>query len=328
MKGDWKRFKERPKHYLLMFAVIGLTLISVTAGFSFYHTLFGLTTAILCCVVFETLRLACLWSLVNSGWLAKILAIPVYTMTTLTCAFVAITSFHAEIIESHTQATKSMEQEMTKRIDLVRRAYVQRVEDDLRRLYERIDQCNRKLALYPASSYWHNRLVQLQNEREARVMERNHFLETIPTDKRKEWIEYQAAMLGLTLEPLSVSLTGSLAFTTAINELWGITEVGAKKIVSIIIVTTSECGIILLSLLVKGSSSSIGKGKRAVLTALRNYFDETEIKTFFQKCNASLSSHGRLPLSRQLGKKQREMRRVLIESLGSEDEVDQPIQGT
>ncbi|MCI0565235.1 MAG: hypothetical protein MN733_42765, partial [Nitrososphaera sp.] len=320
--------KERPKHYLLMFAVIGLTLISVTAGFSFYHTLFGLTTAILCCVVFETLRLACLWSLVNSRWLAKVLAIPVYTMTTLTCAFVAITSFHADIIESHTKATKSIEREIAKRIDLVRCAYVQKVEDDLNRLDERIDQCNRKLALYPTSSYWHNRLIQLQNEREAKVVERDHFLETIPTDKRKEWIEYQAAILRLTLEPLSVSLTGSPAFTTAINELWGITEVGGKKIVSIIIVTTSECGIILLSLLVKGSRAIEENDSQLILTALRKRFDDDEIKGFLKKCKLSFSKDGRLPLSRQLGKKQREMRRVVIESVSSEDEVNELIQET
>lgn len=312
---------DRVRQYLMPFAVVGLTLISVTAGFRFYHTLFGLTTAILCCVVFETLRLACLWSLVVSGWFAKVLAIPIYAIVTLTCAFVAITSFHAEIIESHTEATKIMEQELAKRIDLVKRAYAQKVENDLKRLDEKIDQCNLKLAMRPNSGYWHNRLEQVHNERAAMMTTRENFFNTVPAENKKEWIDYQAAVLGLTLAPLSVSLHGSPAFTTAIQELWGITEIAAKKIVSIIIVTTSECGIILLSLLAKAKMSNDEKSNRTVLAELRKRHDDTEIKAFLEKCKASLDKNGRLPLSRHLGKKQREMRRAIIECRLSGDEV-------
>ena len=50
----------KSREYVLMTAVVGLSIISVSAGYDFYDTLFGKNTAILCCTIFEMIRLACL----------------------------------------------------------------------------------------------------------------------------------------------------------------------------------------------------------------------------------------------------------------------------
>lgn len=312
---------DRIRKYVILCAVVGLTLISVSAGFRFYHTLFGLVIAILCCVVFETLRLACLWSLVVTGWLAKVVAMPMYVMITMTCAFVAITSFHAEIIASYAQATKLTEQEIARRIGVIKHEYAKKVQNDLSKLDEEIDRCKRKLAFNQTAIYWKNRLEQLTTERQAIVKERDIFLDTMPTEKRKEWIEHHAATLGINFEPLPISLQGSAAMTIAIQELWSLPELAAKKIVSIIIVITTEFGIVLLSLLAKGRGSANTPNGQPILEILRKKFDDTDIQKFMEKSEASFKKHGRLPLSQQLGKKQREIRKIIVENKISGDEL-------
>ena len=308
---------------LILAAIIGLTLISVSAGFRFYHYLFGLTTAILCCVIFETLRLGCLWSLVAMGWLSKAVAIPVYGLVTVTCGFVAIASFHAEIIESHTEALKSVEQEIFKRAEMVRREYAKHFQAEIRKLDERIDQCTQKLAWNPSSRYWQNRLEQITSARAALMAQRDSLLSTMPVSKRKEWVEYHAAVLGMQFEPLPTAQYGSVAMTAAIEELWGMNEIATKKIVSILIVVTTEFGIVLLSLLIQHSPSPATSKLDQLVEILKKRFDDDELKTFLEKCTVSLNKNGRLPSSQQLGKKQREMRKLIVESNLNADEMMQ-----
>lgn len=311
----------RNKEKLILLGVIGLSLISVTAGFNFYHTLFGMAIAILCTLIFETLRVACLWSLVVEGWLlGKIIAVPIYSLTAITCAFAAITSFHAEIIASHATAMKPVEEEIGRRIELVKRAYVTTIGEEIGRLDERIDQCKRKLALNPESHYWKNRLIQLDGERQLMIANRDSFLSVIPQQGREAWLSSQAALLGLEFEPLPQPAHGSIAFSQAIQELWGISELAGKKAVSIIIVLTTELGIVLLSLLAQGRVI-MADSRQKLLKELRKKFEDTEIRAFVAKCAESLEKKQRLPYMRELGKHQREVRRHIIRNGSTEQEI-------
>lgn len=311
----------RNKKKLILLGVIGLSLISVTAGFNFYHTLFGIAIAILCTMIFETLRVACLWSLVVEGWLlGKIIAIPIYTLTAITCAFAAITSFHAEIIASHSAAMKPVEDEIGKRIELVKRVYVTTIAKEIGRLDERIDLCKRKLALNSESHYWKNRLIQLDGERQLVIANRDSFLSVIPQRGREAWLSSQAALLGLKFERLPQPAHGSIAFSQAIQELWGISEVAGKKVVSIVIVLTTEFGIVLLSLLAQSHVSLIDS-KEKLLKELRKRFEDAEIRGFIAKCAESLEKKQRLPYARELSKLHREVRRHIIRNRSTEREI-------
>ena len=303
----------KSRKYVLMTAVVGLSIISVSAGYDFYDTLFGKSTAILCCTIFEMIRLACLWSFVSFKWQKKIVAIPLYSLVALTCGFAAITSFEARIIAGHARATKPLEEELSKRIASIKRAHAKNVSKELKVLQGKIDYARRQLAWDPASDYWNNRLKQLTTTHEAMVGARDTFLSRVPRTKREEWISRNASILDIELAPLLSTVRGTTATTKAIQELWGVSELTAKKAVAMIIVLTIEAGIIILSVLAQDRSNgiSVKHDNHRLLKALRIRSDEAEIKKFVKRCETSLEKHGRLPLSRELSGKQREMRKLL-----------------
>lgn len=305
------------KKYVLMGVVVGLTLISLFAGFHFYRSLFDIKVAVLCCVLFEIIRLGCLWSFVILNWLNKLITIPLYIFVSLICALAAITSFHSSIIERQKQDQKPLEEELSRRINIIKHEYAKRISNELIILNEKIDICQRKLALNPDAVYWKNRLSQRTTERQQLQEERDRFLSEQITDQKEEWISRNASILSIEFEPLSSSIGGSTHTTKAIEQLWGISEIRTKKIVSIIIVLTVEFGILLLSLLAK---ENVPKIKAIIensnIQILKEKFEDHEINRFLSRCQDFLTQYNRLPFSRELGKKQREMLKLVSQSDG------------
>ncbi len=308
------------KHILLL-VVIGLSLISITAGFEFYKSLFDLTIAILCCLIFEIIRLGCLWSFVILNWFNKVITIPIYIFVSLTCALAAITSFHSNIIERQTQELKPLENELTRRIEIIKRKYAKDVTMELKSIKDKIDLCQRKLAWNPNSSYWKNRLSQLTMHSDIVQAKCDSFLYEQPIQNKEAWISRNTSLLAIELEPLPSSMQGSTSITTAIQELWGIKEMRAKKIISIIIVITVECGILLLSLLAKGNVQNRNSNNHKILDLLRIKFEDTEIRRFLKRCQESYIKFGRPPLTRELGKKQRQIKKMIINENDDKDQI-------
>jgi hypothetical protein len=299
--------------HVLRGAVIGLTLVSVSAGFEFYHNLFGLATAILCCVIFETIRLGCLWAWLFSGRARQLIALPIYLMVAFTCATAGITSFHARIIERQSEKLEPLEQAMAERIRLIQRTYALKVADKLRAVEEKIDFSRRKLAWNPKSSYWNNRLAQLIAQRLETVTERDRFLSATPEENREQWIARNASMLDLDLKPIDSALHCATAYTKAIQELWRVSELQAKNTVSIIIVICVECGIVMLSLLARpGPNKKQTIPANRLLRELLGRFNKVQIRKFVEKSEVSLREQGRLPLTKELSQKQREIKRALL----------------
>ncbi|KAA3656668.1 MAG: hypothetical protein DWQ10_14890 [Calditrichaeota bacterium] len=311
------------KKILLMTLLIGLTLISLMAGFNFYETLFGLSTAIICSIVFESLRLGCLWGIALPGWSSKGVALPLYILVAGSCSFAAITQFHAEIIEQYAKERKPYEQETSRRIAEIKKAYAEQVNVKIADLEDRMNICNRKLASNPKYSYWNNRLDQLKDQHANAIAARDSFLLYIPVEKVDQWIAAQAANLGLDFQSISIGSQNSVSITTAIQELWGLSTIDAKKIVSVIIVTTTEAGIVMLSFVlaygfVGAKSQQPHQSQPAdipieITQELITKFSHDEINQFIQKCQTSIHKYGRLPYARELGKKQRLMRQYLID---------------
>lgn len=321
----------RLTEYTFRAAAVGLTLISVTAGFEFYHALFGIATAMLCCIVFEALRLACLWSLVAHGWSVKALAIPIYGLVTITCVFASLTSFQAGIIKRHAEEMNPFESEIARRIALIKRTYATEKTREIEDLDQQLDRCNRGLALNPDSKFWRNRAEQLTNKRDRLGQERDLFLHTTPAQDKAAWIERNAAMLDLELEPLDSSPHGSKTTTAAIQELWNVTELRAKKIVSILIVISVEAGIVLLSLLAGApkrenrnnpeTQLNNQNGNLELLKTLRTRFGQADIQGFLKRAAEIWGAHERLPYTRELGKKQREFRKFFADREAGEQEL-------
>ena len=66
-----------------------LTFISIHAGFSYYHALFGLIVAIFASFAFETLRLASLFGFLKSYGLRKSISLILFPTCSITSGFTA-----------------------------------------------------------------------------------------------------------------------------------------------------------------------------------------------------------------------------------------------
>ena len=299
--------------YTLRAIVIGLTLISVTAGFEFYAALFGVVTAILCCLIFETLRLGCIWSLLL-GWKSRIAVMPLYILIAGTCFLAALTSFQARIIESQEEAMQPIREVRGENLIRIKSAIASHGSGQLSELDSKIDVCQRKLAWNPQSHYWQNRLGHLTTQHQHLVASRDSLLSILPQDIDDEWLASQAALFDVTLESLPAQTGSAVATTRAIRELWGVTETQAKRMVSLIIAISVECAIVLLSLLSIGDRKVTTKKKPqggGILQRLRQEYSDTRIRQFLEKNQASLATHGRPPLVSELGRAQRKMRQVM-----------------
>ena len=313
------------RKYVLSIAVIGLTLISVTAGYDFYSSLFGITTAILCCVIFETLRVICIYSF-SFGWISRVAAAPLYLVLAAICAGAGITNFHAKIIESHRRAIKPFEMALTKNVELIKKAYAKQASAELKALDAKIDVCQRKLAWSPGSSYWQNRLAQLLTKRQQMVTERDEFLKQTPHKNQQVWLTEQAALLAVTLEPMQEVGGHAKAIIQALDDLWGLKELRAKKVVSFTIIVSVEFTILFLSLIAGRFEGKLVESRpliHKVLAGLQSQYDKSQVQRFLEKCFSSLTKHGRMPLASELGRGQREMKKLIVSENIGKPEMEQ-----
>lgn len=98
--------------------------------------------------------------------------------------------------------------------------------------------------------------------------------------------------------------------TFAFSELWGVTDLAFKKMPVSIVVITTECGIVLLSLLAKG-----GFQNQQVPTAdqlikqLESQFDRARLPLFSKNVKARLLKE-QVAFARALSRGQLEMRKI------------------
>lgn len=313
---------DKTRRYFLMLAVFGLTSISVMSGYGFYASLFGVKKAVVLVLVFETIRLGCIWSLMIYGWIRNTVAGFVYALIALTCSFSAVSNFTASIMEQERKKSILYEKEISRRIDFIKRAYVEKkVSGDLMKIEDKINTCKIRLAKSrPDSQYWKNRLIQRKAQRDSLVAQRDRFLSEIPQDDRERWITKNVAWLGLELEPIPVTLRGSSTTTEAIEKIWHLSEASAKRIVGLIIIVTVEIGIVLLAFMTRcgtGSDDSANHYDHRALKALRKRFSDEVIKRFLEK----FLDCGWMPPSRKLSLKQREIRKFLEHEGFNGDEI-------
>jgi hypothetical protein len=248
------------------------------------------------------------------GWKSRIAVLPLYILIAGTCFLAAITSFQARIIESQEKAMRPINDVRNNNLIRIKSAIASQNSKQLDELDSKIDVCQRKLAWNPQSHYWQNRFGQLTTLRQRLVASRDSLLSILPQDVNDEWLATQAAMFDVTLQSLPAQAGSAVATTQAIRELWGVSEMQAKRIISLVIAVSVECAIVLLSLLSIGDRKVAPKKKPqsgGLLQRLRQEYSDTHIRQFLEKNQASLATHGRPPLVSELGRAQRKMRQVM-----------------
>lgn len=236
----------KARRHILFVAVTGLTIIRLHAGFDFYTALFGTVTAILCSAIFETISLGCIWSFVYSRARKIMVILPLYLVIAVMAAGAGAVSFHARIIDSVGESRRPVEAELGDRISQVKSSYAVYYSDKIRQVEEKINTGRARLASDPESPYWINRVQQRILEKGDLVVERNQKLDEMPKDKER-WVSQNAAVVGLTFDVLSEEIGDASSMTRAIEELFHVGSIVAKKAVAMAIVSIIEFGILLLA---------------------------------------------------------------------------------
>jgi hypothetical protein len=282
---------------------VALTSISVVSGFSTYRNLFSLEKAILILMSLESLRLVLIWLFIHSVWLKKLVIVPIYFCVVACCTLASMTSLYSE-------AAGDIDNELSRRIGIIKTKYAEKSEEDLLRLDEKINGCLISLAKHPESGYWNNRYSQRVSQRNALIEERDKLLSELPEEK-EIWIQKHASILEIEFGPMPEKLQGSLATTSALGNIlgYGLDLTSARRGLAYILIATIEINIMLISLVLKGEKQS--HSKNSVYNELNKTFSDLELRKYCSKINQSLMRKSRLPYSSELGRRQRTLRKIL-----------------
>jgi len=294
------------QHYIFVAMSILLSLLSLQAGFAFYEAIYGMAVAILASFTFETLRLATLfaWLRGHGRWLSFSL----YVAVACVCAFAAVASFHSSIIENYEKAMAADLQRQRTEVEKIREAIAGERKDRLSEAAKQIEICEKRIAQYPESGYWSRRLEQANTSYKRTAAIYDSILAYKPSDM-EEWIAKESAKYRIMRE--SGAEHGKAWSTTkAIRDIWGLDEIEAKKLAAVIIVLGIEFGILMLSLLARPAKAAPLNGKYA---SLFREFGREDVLEFITEAKKHYENTGALPPARALSRKQRMIRRMMME---------------
>lgn len=283
-----------------------LSLLSLQAGFAFYEAIYGMAVAILASFTFETLRLATLfaWLRGHGRWLSFSL----YVAVAGVCAFAAVASFHSSIIENYEKAMAADLQRQSAEVEKIKTAYAEERRIRLEEIAKQIDLCEKRMAQYPQSAYWPRRLEQATASL-ARASAIYDSLLAYKPGNLEEWITKESAKYSIPRES-SAEHGKAWSTTKAIRDLWGLDEIEAKKLAAVIIVLGIEFGILMLSILARPAKAAPLNGKFAPLI---REFGREDVLEFLTEAKRHYENRGTLPPARALSRKQRAIRRMMIE---------------
>jgi len=116
---------------LFILLSIGLTFLSLAAGFNLYLSMFGLFMACVISGIFETLRLATLYSISKFDGFYRSLSLILYAMTAFVCFSAGAISFNSNVIEKsegrHLEIAKSQSND----IFLIKNEYSRRIDEQI-----------------------------------------------------------------------------------------------------------------------------------------------------------------------------------------------------
>ena len=301
---------------------IGLTAISMKGGYYFYVNLFDVSTAILAVSVFEILRLVLLYIMVSWHGGQKAVAVPIYILVAIMCAFAAAASYHAKILQKYESDTASYRTELQNRANQIKTAYAQKENERIDAIEADMVQAEKNKALKPYSSYWRTRYDQLATNYDSLVTRRDSFLSEAPKEDIEVWISHHASIFNINFEPLANQKYGSSMVTTALQELWHVSDVRVKKVVAVIFVVALECTIILLAFFAHTFRIESFEEKDKVIELihqLRSEFDEILLNKFIDKAHTCFLIYGRLPSSKDLSRNLRPVRNIVSKNLDKSD---------
>lgn len=284
----------------------GFTLISAWNGFTFYRVLFGMSMATLTTVTYEAARMTCLFSFIRKGKSIGLLAIITYVGVASVCAFASINSFCYEVILRERESRDLYRGQVHK----IKQEYSRSVAEKITDIDKEITKAERVLSSYPESATWKRRFVTDKVKRDQFVLERDRFLKEEPEDP-EQWVRKNSALLGIELEAKSRENEKMISVKKALQELWGLDEGTAQKIMGIVITVTVELSILLISIL-----AGVADNTRTVVNVVKmskatSSIDDNLMEKFVAANREHFKKTGQLIPMRKLSRKFREVRKIL-----------------
>lgn len=280
-----------------MFAVIafGFTLISAWNGFNFYRVLFGLTMAILISATFEIARFTCLFRYMKEGSRMGTLTVVFYVITASVCAFASVNSFTSEVIRQN----RANEKEFRQQVYRVRNAYMKQTSEKMVSFNKDIKYLENRVAKYPGSNYWKRRLAQVIENRDKYKTECDRFLNREP-ENTEQWVQVESARLGIEIGPMTGKSEEVISVKQALQDLWGINELTAQKIMGIIVTIVVELSILLLAILATKEKAPVAMtknelNKKKLMDKANSIFGEKLVYKFLAVTQEAYIKTGKLP---------------------------------
>lgn len=224
---------------------VGLSILSLQAGFHLYMTFFGLGMAIVFASVLELLRLSSLFTFGRFGISYKIIAGITYTMVASFCFTVAVISFNSQVMEKEEIRLKSLERDMSGDIFEIRKAYSIKVDEEIEKIKLELKDAERYASLRSESPIWTRRINILKDKILEINTKRDEYLKIEPTI---EWINSQKAILGIKTIEGVYDKENLTSIELAVMKFLGVSHVTFQKMLGFAIAVMIELGIILLAL--------------------------------------------------------------------------------
>jgi len=305
----WNKIRNRG--FILL--ALALTLLSVRAQFTFWKELFGAETAIICSFVFEAIRLVSLYALLRSFRSKRLFGAALYLVIALFCASVSVTSWDSEIDQIYHEQIELKAKAYQEQIDQIKLKYADRMNQKIAKFDQDLYWVDSKMAADTTSRYWairKNQLIKTKNDLKSQM---DAFLSETPNNP-KEWIEKNAALLNLALDPIEFEKTRYNAILDAIRDIWHIdTAQKVQKFVALAFVIAIELGIIFFAVMAEiGQAGDPGVTEsRSLVAALEAQFIQGHLRRFFSHYGEKIATRGVLPRSSVLNAKYRPLRKIL-----------------
>ena len=224
-----------------------LTGISMEAGFRFYEALFGPFVAAAATITFELLRLGSLVVIMDRTLGKRALGIVLYVMVVAICTFVNMTSFRAQIDERRWMQNIQRMKELKRRVELVQRARVRQIQEEMDGINEKIDVSRRMIARGINPEYYLQRIQQRQEDL-AKLEEKLHSVQNVDTENESDMLRFLHENMPFVDEnfgPLP-AVQGGGSMVVALREMWRLDRAQAEGMVVVLLVLAVEAGIFLL----------------------------------------------------------------------------------
>lgn len=224
---------------------IGLTFISLFAGFTLYQSLFGIGLAILISCIFEVLRLSSLYSFKQFKGIFKAITILLYILIAGTCFTASVLSFNSKIIENEDKYKESIKTQMIADIHTIKESYSKKIDNDIAILEESKNKLEILQSKYPSKTDYQLKIAQRIEKINELNNKREEFFESVK--ETPEWISNQKAILGIAETNEYKNLKSPIA--RASQESLGFDENQLQKVFGFVLTLIIEMGIVLLGVL-------------------------------------------------------------------------------